>query len=171
MKSFFILLFLPFISFSQTIHRDDDDILYKGNVNIVGLAMPELTARLQNALQIASDESNASMSSQLASNEIVSAGEIKLNSTYHVKLTLLFNLRITPSENGYQYRIDSVKVREMKRYSRTTIKPSKELLEGIEETGLTAIEAERLLNEIDLRLQKLLTILEREARIGNGSKK
>jgi len=171
MKRLIVLLLAPIFSYSQTIHRDKDEILYKGNVNMVGLQKSEMIARLQHAVQIAAEESHAEVETKPTGNNLVSVGEMKLTSPYHIKLSLLFNLHVTPTGNGYQYRIDSVKVREMKRYSRTTIKSSKDLLEGIEETGLTAIAAEKLLNEIDLRLQKLLTILEREARIGRTMEK
>ncbi|HUC80004.1 MAG TPA: hypothetical protein VMR70_03775 [Flavisolibacter sp.] len=171
MKRLFVLLFLPLFTYSQTIHYKKDEILYKGDVNMVGFSAAEMTARLQHALQVAVEESKATMEVPTSGNSLVSSGEMKLTSPYHIKMSLLFNLQLTPTANGYKYQIDSVKVQEAKRYSKTTVIPSKELLEGIEETGLAAIETEHLLNEIDLRLQKLLTILEREARIGKPEEK
>jgi hypothetical protein len=166
MKSFIALLFLPFFTYAQTVHREDDRILYKGDVNMIGFSQAEMVTRLQHALQVAIDQSDARTELQTTNDGLAGAGEIKLKSPYHIKRSVLFKLRITHTPNGYQYQIDSVAFREEKRYSRTTVTPAKDLLEGIEDTGMAAAETEKLLNEIDLRLQKFLVVFEKAARIG-----
>ncbi len=167
MKYLFLYLLLPLFSLGQTIHADKDKIIYAGSVSLSGEPATAVLPRLQTALQNAFEKCGASGEIQAAHEAVVSVGGMELTTPYHLIRTLHFTLQVTPKEGGYDYRIDSVSVSERRRGGKAKIKSSKELLEGIEDTGNVAIEAERLLNEADMRFQKLLAILETQIKGNN----
>ena len=161
MKYLFLLLLLPLLSPAQTIHFKKKEIIYKGIESASGLSATEVAGRLPNAVAMAADKSDARMEILSTGNPLTWKGTIKLNMPYHIVRTLHFTLQLTPKEGGYDYRIDSVSVIDRRRGDSVEVSSAEELLEGIEDTGPEAIEAERLLNEIDMRFQKLLVLLER----------
>lgn len=166
MKNLFILLFFPFASLAQTIHTEDDRISYKGTIVLAGKSPSSAFSWLHQAVQTAAQKSKTKSDIQTTDNKLTVQGEMKLNTPFHLVRTLQFTLQVTPAAGGYEYRLDSVFVAEKRRGGSTKVKRSKELLEGMEETGTVAIATERLLNEIDLRLQKFLTMMESAAKAG-----
>jgi hypothetical protein len=160
MKFLFLFLLLPFLSQAQTIHFEKDEILYKGTVNIMGLTAADVAARLPIAVAEANRKSDARVENQSTGTSLTWKEEMKLNSPYHKIHTLHFLLTLIPKEGGYDYQVDSVSVIQKRRGGSTEVLSSKQLLKGIEETGAAAVVAEELLNEIDMRLQKLIVLLE-----------
>ena len=162
MKVLLIALLLPVLSAGQTIHFEKKDILYKGNVKTAGTTATDLSANLSNAVQIAAKETKAKIDQQAGGQMLVAQGMVRMNAPFRIIRNVHFTLTLHPQGSGYDYRIDSVYITEKRRAGRETTRSSKELLEGIEDTGLKAIETERLLNEIDMRLQKVLAIIKRQ---------
>lgn len=152
-------MFLPFVSLAQTIHFDDENIVYKGAVATPGLQDGALMSRLQEAVAAVHDEKGTGADITSLHNKIVVVGEMKLNSPFRIIRKVHYTLQLSPAENGYVYHIDSVSVSEKRRGGKTETKNAEALLEGIEDTGNVAIETEKLLNEIDMRFQKLLAVL------------
>lgn len=152
-------MFLPFVSLAQTIYFDDENIVYKGTVATPGLQDGALMSRLQEAVAAVHDDKRTKADITSSHNKIVAVGEMKLNSPFHIIRKVHYTLQLSPAENGYAYHIDSVSVSEKRRGRKTESKNAEELLEGIEDTGTVAIETEKLLNEIDMRFQKLLAVL------------
>lgn len=164
MKILLLILLLPTFSLAQTIHYDDDKIMYEGTIPVTGQTANAVASRLQNSLLTALKKSKAKGDIKTTSNKAETNAEIKLISPYHIIRKLHFTTQVKATDNGYAYQIDSVYLTEKRRgVSEKTIS-SKELLEGLEKTGMGGTESEKLLNEIDMRLQKLIAILRREIR-------
>lgn len=158
MKNIILFLLWPFFSLGQTVHVEDEQIAYKGSITVAGTSGDDLLARLQNAVQAAAKQSKGKTALQMADNRLVSLGAIQLNAPFHILRTVHFRLQMQANNSGYDFWLDSVSVVEKRRGGKETAKTSKELLEGMEETGNVAIATERLLNEIDLQLQKFLIL-------------
>lgn len=159
MKGLLLLLFFPIASFAQTIHFEDEKILYKGSVSVPGMSANEVAARFGPAIAALMNRETVSTHFLPGENTLVAKDAIALTTPFHLIRKVHFTLRLTAKEAGYTYCIDSVAVTERRRGSKPKIKSAKELLEGMEETGASGTANERLLNEIDLRFQKLLTLL------------
>lgn len=169
MKQIIFGLLLPLFSFAQTIHHEDGKIVYKGNVHIGLSSNNTVLSRLQSVFPVVAEKSTDSVRIQSMEKAIEAYGEIRLKSPYHIIRTLHFTIQLTPIEGGYAYNVDSVSVSERRRGMKETVTTAAELIEDLEETGNAAIELEILLNEIDLRIQKLLTILENEMKKQDAS--
>ena len=160
MKFLLLLVLLPFLSPAQTIHFEKDEIIYKGTVITTGLSASEVMTRIPVAVTEATRKSNGQVESESTGGSLAWKGEMKLNTPYYRIHKVHFLLTLTPKEGGYDYKVDSVSVTQKRRGGSTDVLSAKQLLKGIEDTGLAAVEAERLLNEIDMRLQKLIVLLE-----------
>lgn len=159
MKWLLLLLYFPYASFAQTIHFEKDEILYKGSVSLPGVPASEVAARFEPAIAASMEGEIVGIQFPPGENTLVAEGAIALTTPFHIIRKVHFTLRLTANEAGYTYRVDSVAVTERRRGSKLKITSAKELLEGMEDTGVSGTANERLLNEIDLRLQKLLTVL------------
>jgi hypothetical protein len=160
MKFTFLLLLLPILSTAQTIHAEKDNIVYKGTVATPSLTAADVSSKLPAAVQEASRKSDARIKNQSTGNSLTWMEEMKLNSPYYKIHKLHFLLTLIPREGAYDYRVDSVSVTQQRRGGSTEVLTAKQLLKGIEETGAAAVVAEQLLNEIDMRLQKLIVLVE-----------
>lgn len=158
MKGLFLLMFFPLISFGQTIHFKGEEIVYKGTFKNRESGADLTTKQLQEALRKAGSEP-VNIESTGSKNKITTVGVMKLNSPFHVIRRLQYTLQLTPSDKGYGYQIENVSVKEGRRGGELKELTAKDLLEGREQTGPAAIANERLLNEIDMRFQKIITLL------------
>jgi hypothetical protein len=158
MKKFFFFLFLPLFSFGQTIHFDDENIIYKGKVNAPGMQSGEVYARLEQAINGFLEKKDLTVETFPSGQRLQASGAIRLNSPYHIIRKVRFNLQLTAADEGYTYQLDSVYLEERRRSRKATTKNAEELLESMEETGAGGTAAERLLNEIDMRFQKLIAL-------------
>ena len=163
MKIFFVFLLLPFFSFSQTVHVKDGNILYEGQEKVTGVSASEISRRIESVLS--SIVSNYKVEKR--SNDAIKArGELKLKTPYTIIRTVSYSIELTAIENGYEYLIDSVSFSEKRRGEKSTTKSSKEILDNMSEQGSIVGETEKLLNETDMRFQRLLALL--KVRINKG---
>jgi hypothetical protein len=163
MKHLILCLFFPLFLFGQTGHHDEEKILYKDTVKLAEnrgdvfnrllQVFPNVAGKLADSIRIVEKD-----------DELEALASIRLKSPYAIIKKLHFTMTLHPVANGYAYTVDSVFVTEKRRGWKEKKKDSKEMIEALEETGNAAIELEILLNEIDLRIQQLLTILEKEMR-------
>lgn len=158
MKFVLIFLFVPLFSLSQTVHTKDDRIFYEGKEKTTGVPSSEIIRRLRQVMQAVMlsyetvDSSNGSIKAK---------GQFRLNTPHRIIRTVDLFITVKPSDNGYDYVIDSVSMKETKRGLSTTVKSSKEILEEMEDFGKQAEDTERILNEIDLRIQQLLALMKK----------
>ena len=165
MKLLLFGLLLPLLSAGQTIHFEEDKIVYKGSVNLALLTKDAILERLQNALPVTSKKSTDSLRFHKTDSSLQAFAQIKLKTPYHLIRRVNFALQLMPRQGAYDYKVDSVSLIDGRRGWKQTTKPAAELLEGLEETGIAEIETEMLLNEIDLRIQKVLKVLENQMRV------
>ena len=156
MKSLFILLIVPVLSIGQTVHIKDDKIVYEGKEKVTGISATELANRIRNILpSIISDYKIVEQSTMT----VKARGKLKLKTPYSIIRTVPYSIELRILEDGYEYQIDSVSFSEQKRGEKMIVKSSKEVLENMEETQPIIGEAERMLNEADMKFQKLLDFL------------
>ncbi|MBB1284302.1 hypothetical protein HRH25_07960 [Flavisolibacter sp. BT320] len=162
MKKLLIGLLFPLFSFGQTVHHNEEKIIYKGSVELNGGAAPDIRTRLQQTFSEVAVDMADSVFIQPNEEKIQAYASIRMKSTYDIIKKMHLTIQLTPQPSGYTYTIDSVYVTERRRGWKEKRFDSKEMVEALEETGNAAIELEITLNEIDLRLQKLLRLLENE---------
>jgi hypothetical protein len=156
MKLFFVLLVLPLFSTAQTVHVKDGSILYEGKETVAEASASEVYARIQNVLPSLIEDYQVEKRSL---NKLRARGELKLKTPYNVIRTVDYSIELTAMQNGYEYVIDSVSFTEQKRGEKGGTRSSKEVLENMGEQGTVVSETERLLNETDMKFQKILAVL------------
>jgi len=155
MKILFTLLILPLLSFGQTVHVKDENVVYEGKEKIAEVSASEIYNRIQKCLPSIID--NYRIEKQSA-NAFKARGVLRLKTPFNIIRTVPYSIELRPIENGYEYRIDSVSFTEQKRGEKVTIRSSKEVLGNMGEADPVE-ETERILNETDMRFQKLLDLL------------
>jgi len=157
-KHILFLLLIPVASFGQTVHIDEDRIVYKGTVKLEQVNKEDMYTRAKNALlnnvkgskvEIAEDNKE----------KIAAKGSIRLSSPYHIIKTVEYILELSVEDGKYKYRIDSVYIKQAERGGKKKKISSEELLKGMEVTGATSANTEKQLNEIDMNFQKLLVLI------------
>ena len=164
MKSLLFFLLLPFFGAAQTVHVEDNRIVYKGAVKLEGTSQADVYARAKKA--IASHVNKNEIGENHKKETIVSDGMIRLKSPYHLIKTLHYIFELTAGDGEYRYRIDSVSLKQKERGGSTEKISSEELLKGMESTGLVAATTERQLDEIDMNFQKLISLIEADIKRG-----
>ena len=162
MKMLLLCLLLPVVSVGQTVHIKDEKIVYEGKEKLQ-LPQHEIFNRIQQAVPKIIDHYQLEHQSD---NSIKARGELKLKTPYHLIRTVEYSIKISSTESGYEYLIDSVMFKEQERGEKAVIRPSKEVLDDMGETGKIVGDTEKILNETDMRFQKLLTILKKEIKEG-----
>jgi hypothetical protein len=155
MRILFLILILPTCLFGQTIHIKDEKIVYEGKEK-VNLPAPETFSRIQQVLPTIVH--NYKMEEQ-SENSIKARGQMKLETPYHLIRTVSYSIKLHSTEKGYEYTIDSVFFTEQERGEKANTVPSKEVVKNMGETGAIVGETEKILNETDMRFQKLLALL------------
>ncbi len=89
-------------------------------------------------------------------------GRMRLNTPYPLVRYVNYRFRLTPLDNGYKYVIDSVFYTEQERGRPIDIVPGEEMVERMGETGAIVGDTEKILNETDMRFQKLIAVLRAE---------
>jgi len=154
-----IVFLLPFNIYGQTVHVDEDRIVYKGTINIANTSQAELYGRAQIAIQHVKAGKNNKIVEHKESEMIVASGKIKLATPYHIIRTVHYIFELTVEDGKYKYRIDSVYMTEKERGGKTVILSSEKMLKAVEETGPVSIEAEKRLNEVDMNFQKIIALV------------
>ena len=172
MRFLLFLLLIPALAQCQTVHIEKGRIAYKGSVKIDGVTKTELYKRAKQALlkniKAAKEEIDIENKEK---EEIIVGGRMRLSSTHGDIKTLKYTVKIAVKDDGYKYQVDSVYFKRTERGGKTIIIPSEELVNVMDMSGIPAIEMEKQLNEIDMRIQQLLDLINRDIRrtpIGNG---
>jgi hypothetical protein len=171
-KLIIFLLLIPVVTYGQTVHVDSNRIVYKGTVKPGLINKDELYARAKNAIfnnvkgskeVIVVDDNERGM--------IAAQGSIRLASPYHIIKTVEYILELSVDDGKYEYRIDSVYIKQVERGGKTHKISSEELLKGMDVSGPVSAAAEKQLNEIDMNFQKLIdlvnTYMKRESVVKN----
>lgn len=157
MKWFLILLFVPCLSFCQTVHTEDGRVVYKGVIK-TGSSFEQLHNVIEKALKTTGSK-NEGWSEDSSSNAIIVNAAMKLKSDLSTINQLQFQLKLTKKDEEYHYHIDSVKLVQRERGYKTTAVSSEELIKNLDNTGTVATATEKELNEIDMRLEQLVDLL------------
>ena len=155
MKALFLFLVVPVLSFGQTIHVKDKKIAYEGKEKIA-LPASEIFSRMERVLP---GLISKYMVEQQSGNSIKARGELKMQTPYYLVRTVTYSIKLSAVDNSYEYQIDSVLFNEQERGKKLVTKSSKEVLDNMSETGAIVGETENILNETDMRFQKLLAVL------------
>ena len=161
-KYIIFVLLMPMMTSGQTVHIDSDRIVYKGMVKLDSVNKERLFARAKNAIV-----NNVKEDSIVIDNKekgIISAkGCIKLASPYHIIKKVEYILELSVDDGKYEYRIDSVSIKQVERGGKTTRIYSEELLKGLDVTVSGFVpgsgDVEKQLNEIDMNFQKLIALV------------
>ena len=151
-------MIFPLFSMSQTVHIKKDDIEYKGSLKTAAnknYGEADVTGALTDAIE------------QMKKSTSEGAGlkrkaEITLNTPYQLIRKVKFDIDLSINEKGVDYKIDKFILEEKKRGGELESTTGEDLLSDMGESGKPAIEAERILNEIDMRVQQLLALLNKE---------
>jgi len=81
---------------------------------------------------------------------------IKLPSPYHLQKFLRFKVKLESDGDAVHYQIDGVQLLLHERGEKGKVLTSEELLKGMDESGNTSRDAEKVLNEIDLYIQQFI---------------
>ena len=161
-KQVILFLLVPAVTFGQTIHIDSNRIVYKGAVKLDAVNKDELYARARNAIF-----DNVKEDSIITDNKekgmIAAKGSIKLASPYHIIKKVEYILELTVDDGKYEYRIDSVSIKQVERGGKTTRIYADEILQGLDLTASGFVpgygNVEKQVNEIDMNFQKLITLI------------
>lgn len=159
LKQIIFLLFAPFAACGQTIHSEDDRIVYKGTITVENADQAELYQRAKSALHYVNASTDNLVEDKKENGKIIAPGKMKLKTPYSVVRTVFYNFELSVEEGKVKYRIDSVYLKNKVRGGNTTVLSSDKILKAVEETGPPAIEAEKQLNEIDMNFQKIIAIV------------
>jgi len=164
MKQIIFFLMIPAATCGQTVHVDSNRIVYKGTVKLDSVNKEELFARARNAIFNNVKEGKDSIVIDNKEKGIISAkGSIKLASPYHMIKTVDYILELSVDDGKYDYRIDSVSIKQVERGGKTIRIYSKELLEGLDVTVSGFVpgsgNVEKQVNEIDMNFQKLIALI------------
>lgn len=157
MKSWIIILFFPFFASAQTVHVNDDEVEYKGNIKLQGMSKEAVWAKAQEALQpifqISEVEKDAGKT------ELEAEGRLRLETPYRIIREVVYRLKLEAKNEELEYKIDKVYLQETQRGYETKTTPSKDLIEALEEGGAVVKETEKILNETDMRLHEIFARL------------
>src|SRR6266487_2499844 len=132
-KQVVFFLLIPAITFGQTVHVDSNRIVYKVTVKLDSVNKERLFARARNAIF-----NNVKGDSIVIDNKekgIISAkGSIKLASPYHIIKKVEYILELSVDDGKYEYRIDSVSIKQVERGGKAIRVYSEELLKGLDVT-------------------------------------
>ena len=160
-KQLLFLLLLPSAIYGQTVHIDEDRIVYKGAMNVPNINKEELYERAKEAIYSHVKGSKKEIVEDSKEKGLIAAkGTIRLTTPYPVIRKVGYILELSVQDGSYKYRIDSVYMKQVERGGKTIKLSSAELFKGVEATGPESVEAEKILNEIDMNFQKLLALLD-----------
>lgn len=158
-------MLFPLHLIAQMIHFDGDEIQYNGSVSVPGVSVKEVQLRLHQALPEIVSSKERKEEPVINKDKLTVPCKITLSTPFHLSRQVHFTMQVTAKEGAYTYNIDKVYLTEKRRGGEAKKTSSEDLLKGMEETGNAGAEREKLLNEIDMRFQKLLAQL--EAAVGN----
>ena len=165
------LLLIPVVTNGQTVHVDEDRIVYKGTVKLENVNKEIMYSRAKNAiLNNVKGSKKGIVEDNKEKEKIAANGSIKLSSPHHIIKTVEYILELLVEDGKYKYRIDSVYIKQVERGGKRNKISSEELLKGMEVTGSTSANTEKQLNEIDMKFQKLLALVNNDMKKTAGVK-
>ena len=157
MKLILLLLLIPFFASAQTVHIEKGKIEYQGTVKVKGISKETLYDRAKNALlKYVTANKDENKIDTIEKGTLKSNAKIRLSSPYSIIRTVHYTITINIDDGEYKYKIDSVFIKHKERGGKTKVIPSEDLVKDMETSGNVAIDAEKQLNEIDMRFQKLI---------------
>ena len=161
-KQVLFLLWIPAVTFGQTIHVESNRIVYKGTVKLDAVNKDELYTRAKNAL-FNHVEEDSMVTDDKEKGIIAAKGTVQLASPYHIIKKVEYILELAVDEGRYEYRIDSVSIKQVERGGETTRIYAAEILEGLDLTASGFVpgygNVEKQVNEIDMHFQKLIALI------------
>jgi len=156
MKAILFLLWIPFSISAQTVHVENNKIIYKEKVHVEGATVEQLAALAKQAISHLDKNNDPKIVQEKGKTRVWSAGEMKLTSSDHVSKKVTYIIEINVEKENYQYRIDSVYIVQKEPGHHSTKMSSEDLLSKMNSSGAVAASTERQLNEIDMDFQKLI---------------
>ncbi|MDB5196505.1 MAG: hypothetical protein JWP88_876 [Flaviaesturariibacter sp.] len=153
------LVFFSALADAQTTHIEKGEIVYKGGVEVKGADQAILFDRIQKAVPSIFKSKEMPLVSKAS---LTTNGVLTLASPYTVIKTIRYRFSIKTEKERYSYVLDSVFLVVKERGGKTTTVSSADLYKGMEESGAVSLQTEAVLNEIDMRIQRLLALLRRE---------
>jgi|GEM_PF-1509507 len=153
---------LPVSMYGQTVHADEDRIVYKGTVSVANAAQAELYERAKDAIQHVKAGKKNNFHENKEQGKLVASGTVRLMTPYHIIRAVHYTFELSVEDGKYKYRIDSVYMTEKERGGKTVKISSEKMLKAVEETGPVSIEAEKKLNELDMNFQKIIALVNAE---------
>jgi hypothetical protein len=157
---YILFVLMPVAIRAQTVHVDEDRIVYKDKKTVTKADKNELFDRAKVAMDRVKWNRQTIVVENRENGLITAMGTMKLATPYHTIRTVEYLFEIKVEDGEYKYRIDSVYMEERERGGKTTRLSSEKLLKAVEETGKVAKDAEKVLNEIDMNFQKLLALVQ-----------
>jgi hypothetical protein len=165
------LLLIPVVTNGQTVHVDEDRIVYKGIIMLEQVNKEDMYSRAKNAIHNnVKGSKKGIVEGNNEKEKIAAKGSIKLSSPYHIIKTVEYILELSVEDGKYKYRIDSVYIKTAERGGKTNKISSEELLKGMEVSGPASATTEKQLNEIDMNFQKLLALVNNDMKKTSGVK-
>ncbi|HEY0731255.1 MAG TPA: hypothetical protein VGD33_02455 [Chitinophagaceae bacterium] len=158
MRLILIAMIFPLFSMSQTVHIDDDKIKYSGSFK-TSEGKEYTEADVSGALTRAIHHMNKSEAEATGLKRDV---EITLNTPYQLIRKVKFDIELSIKGKEINYEFDKFSLEEKQRGGKTETTSGKDLVSNMGESGKLAIETESILNEIDMRVQQLLTLISKE---------
>lgn len=158
MRLILIAILFPLFSMSQTVHLKKDDIEYKGSLKTAdnkNYAEADVTAALTDAIEQMKKTTSEGTG-------LKRKAEITLNTPYQLIRKVKFDIDLSVNDKSVDYKIDKFIMEEKKRDGEFESTSGEDLVSDMGESGKPAIEAERILNEIDMRIQQLLALISKE---------
>jgi hypothetical protein len=157
---YILFVLIPVALHAQTVHVDEDRIVYKDKKTVAQVDKHELFERAQIAMERIKWNKQRIVVENRNEGLITARGTMKLVTPYHTIRTVEYLFELKVEDGEYKYRIDSVYMEEKERGGKTTRLSSEKLLKAVEETGKVSKDAEKVLNEIDMNFQKLLALVQ-----------
>src|SRR6266480_4380908 len=108
-KHIVFLLLVPAVSYAQTVHVDEDRIVYKGTVTIANVDKEELYERAKESIRNKVKKTKDNIAKDNKQNGMIAVkGKIKLSTPYHLIRKVEYLLELSADDGSYKYRIDSV---------------------------------------------------------------
>lgn len=159
-KQILFFLLMPVAAAAQTVHVDDDRIVYKGAVKVSDINKQQLYEKAKNAIynNVKNGRENI-IEEDKENGKIAVKGSIRLTTPWELIRKVEYILELAVDDGGYKYRIDSVVLEQQERGQKKIKMSSEKMLKGVDVTGPESREAEKQLNELDMNFQKILALI------------
>ena len=162
MKLVFYILLISSVASAQTVHIEDDRIVYKGKARVDRVAHDELVANARQVILDLNGRNEPEISQAGNGTNLSSEAVLKLGAPDRVSKKVKYFIQIDVKKDSYEYCIDSVYLLQKEPGHTATKASSEEVLKKMESSGPVAASTEKVLNEIDMNFQKIID------RITNG---